>query len=428
LIVTASLNRVPAVLTVELHRTTKSLCNGDKAMTVDIVDSDTHYYEPPDCFTRYIEPKFRDSAIKVEDPDSGKERVMWRGQQLHLVNPGFFTEALNPGSLKEMFQAIKKGIAPDDARLLTPIAPEWRDRSARIAKMDELGVDAMTLYPTLGLLWEHHLRHDTEALYANLRAYNRWLSDDWGYARDDRLFAAPMVSLHDPEFAVAELSRVLDEGARVVVMKPGHANHRSPADPIHDQFWAMCQEAEVPVAFHMSESGYNEFYSTDFGENPTPRPHEKSALQWAMFYGDRPIMDTFAACILHNLFGRFPRLRLVSVENGSGWVGYLLSVMDKMKGMGRSGPWLGGRVKGRPSDIFREHIYVSPFPEDDVAALVDLIGEERVLMGSDFPHAEGTATPMDMVKMATGLSPTAQALYLAGNARQLLKTERAAVA
>jgi len=51
-----------------------------------------------------------------------------------------------------------------------------------------------------------------------------------------------------------------------------------------------------------------------------------------------------------------------------------------------------------------------------------------VLMGSDFPHAEGTATPMDMVKTATGLSPTAQALYLAGNARQLLKTERAAVA
>ena len=59
---------------------------------------------------------------------------------------------------------------------------------------------------------------------------------------------------------------------------------------------------------------------------------------------------------------------------------------------------------------------------------MDLIGEERVLMGSDFPHAEGTATPMDMVKTATGLSPTAQALYLAGNARQLLKTERAAVA
>src|SRR6185312_1631653 len=85
----------------ELHRTTKSLCNGDKAMTVDIVDSDT----------RYIEPQFRDSAITVEDSDSGNERVMWRGQELHLTNPGFFTEALNPGSLKAWFQAIKKGIA-----------------------------------------------------------------------------------------------------------------------------------------------------------------------------------------------------------------------------------------------------------------------------------------------------------------------------
>ena len=80
-------------------------------------------------------------------------------------------------------------------------------------------------------------------------------------------------------------------------------------------------------------------------------------------------MDTFAALVLHNLFGRFPNVRCLSVENGSLWVPYLLKVMDKMNGMGRNGPWLGGRITERPSDIFRRHVFVSPYHEEDIVAL-----------------------------------------------------------
>ena len=85
-----------------------------------------------------------------------------------------------------------------------------------------------------------------------------------------------------------------------------------------------------------------------WGEEPNPSSHQQSAFQWTCFYGDRPIMDTIAALVLHNLFGRFPNIRCLSVENGSLWVPYLLKVMDKMNGMGRNGPWLGGRVTERP--------------------------------------------------------------------------------
>ena len=107
-------------------------------------------------------------------------------------------------------------------------------------------------------------------------------------------------------------------------------------------------------------------------------------------------MDTLAILIYHNLFGRFPKVRVISVENGSIWVPYLLQAMDNMKGMGRNGPWPGGYVEGRPSEVFKRHVYVSPHHYgEDIAALTDLIGTDRVLFGSDFPHAEGMSAEED---------------------------------
>ncbi len=101
----------------------------------------------------------------------------------------------------------------------------------------------------------------------------------------------------------------------------------------------------------------------------TRRRTDQSAFQWTNLYGDRPIMDTISALILHNLFGRFPNVQCVSVENGSLWVPYLLKAMNKMNGMGRNGPWLGGRITDRPSDIFRAHVSVSPYHEEDIAGV-----------------------------------------------------------
>ncbi|HKJ24538.1 MAG TPA: amidohydrolase family protein, partial [Myxococcota bacterium] len=138
------------------------------------------------------------------------------------------------------------------------------------------------------------------------------------------------------------------------------------------------------------------------------------------FYGDRPIMDTLSALILHNLFGRFPNLRVLSVENGSLFVPYLLKVMDKMKGMGRAGPWLGGYVKGRPSDIFKRHVYVSPYHEEDVVGLARLIGADRVVFGSDFPHPEGLAEPAEYASLLEGLDAADQRRILWENTASLV--------
>jgi predicted TIM-barrel fold metal-dependent hydrolase len=256
-------------------------------------------------------------------------------------------------------------------------------------------------------------------MYQNFHAFNRWLLDDWGFGRDGRLIGVPLLSLLDRDRAMEELDWLLAEGARVVSMRPGPAYGRSPADPWFDPIWARLDEARVPVAYHVGESGYNELYSVAWGEEPNPSSHRQSAFQWTSFYGDRPIMDTLSALVFHNLFGRFPNVRVMSVENGSGWVAYLMNAMDKMGGMGRNGPWIGGRIREKPSLILKRHLAVSPFHEDDIEALTRVLGHASVLFGSDFPHPEGLAEPLCFRDGIAGLAGSEIEAIMSGNGRRL---------
>ena len=383
-----------------------------------LIDADNHYYEPPDCFTRYLAQSDADVAIRMVERD-GQDQLMVGDRPFTFLIDPFRDTVAKPGSLREMLRSMKSGSFREN-EVTEQIQPEYVDRAARLERMDQQGLEAVFLFPTLGVCIEHFMRTDVEATYANLRAFNRWVDDDWGLNHEDRIYAAAMLSLLDADRAVAELEFVLDRGARIIHLRPGPQGGRSPADPIFDPFWARVEEAGAVVAFHISESGYNELFSVGYGEEANPTSHQQSALQWTCFYGDRPIMDTIAALIYHNLFGRFPGLRIMSVENGSLWVPYLMAAMDKMKGMGRNGPWPGGYVRGRSSDIFREHVYVSPYHEEDIVALAELTGADRVLFGSDWPHAEGLADPSAFAEGLKGLPESEIRLIMSDNGRRLV--------
>jgi predicted TIM-barrel fold metal-dependent hydrolase len=290
-----------------------------------------------------------------------------------------------------------------ESELVEALRPEYVNRDARLEVMDRQGIESAFLFPTLAVCVEHFMKDDVEQMYANLHAFNLWLDETWGFDHQNRIYAPPLLSLLDLERALRELDFVMARGARIVSLRPGPAFGRSPADPCFDPFWARLNEASVPVAFHIAESGYNEMMSVHFGEEPNPSSHRQSALQWSCFYGDRPIMDTLASLVFHNLFGRFEDLNVVSVENGSLFVPYLMRVMDKMGGMGRNGPWIGGRIREKPSAILRRHLFVSPYHEENIVGLAGEIGASQVVFGSDFPHAEGLAEPREFAKALEGL-------------------------
>jgi len=387
-----------------------------RQMDYGLFDADNHYYEPRDCFTRYIEPRHRDKAIRVVEQE-GRERVLVGDKPFTFLNHDFDHSA-RPGALREMLRAMN---APDAReQVVQPNDPAFLDRDARITRMDEQGIESTFLFPTLAVCVEQFMADDAQQLYANFHAFNRWLDETWGFAYQDRIYAPPLLSLLDLERAVSELEWVIERGARLVALRPGPAYGRSPADPHFDPFWARLHEAGVNVAFHIGESGYNEMMSVWFGEQPRPSSHRQSAFQWSCFYGDRPIMDTIAALVFHNLFGRFPNLKVVSVENGSLFVPYLMKVMDKMGGMGRNGPWIGGRIQEKPSRIVRRHVFVSPYHEEDIPALVREIGASQVVFGSDYPHPEGLAEPVEFVEGIATLPPDEIRMIMRDNALGLV--------
>ena len=230
-----------------------------------------------------------------------------------------------------------------------------------------------------------------------------------------------MFSLLDLDAAVAELEWVMQRGARAIHLRPGPVGHRSPADPVFDPFWARVNEAGIAVVFHISESGYNARYSVDWSEPPAPSSWNISAFQWTCFYGDRPILETMAALVLHNLFGRFPDLRVVSLENGSLWVPYLLKAMDKMKGMGRHGHWLGGRVEGRPSEIFREHVCGSARSTRRTSSgWSTSSAPSGWSSGRTIPTRKGLARPADFAELLGGLDERQVRRIMRDNTRELL--------
>ncbi|MCH2173838.1 amidohydrolase [Myxococcota bacterium] len=386
------------------------------ASTPHLFDVDNHYYEPRDCFTRHLDPRHRANSIQVRR-EGDNERIWVGDEPCRWIDELFgFDRNARPGSLARQLRE-EFSVGPRDYE--EDMQPEYRDRDARLALLDQQGIHGTFLFPSLGVCVEPYMAANVEQTYANLHAFNRWLEEDWGFAYRDRLFSAPMISLLDEKRATTQVEDLLQRGARVVCLKAGPANGRSPADPHFDALWARLEEARAVVAIHSGNAGYTGMLSAHWGDDPNPAAHRMSALQWITCFADRPIMDTLSALVLQNLFGRFPGLRILSVENGSLWVPYLMATLDRMVGMAHNGPWPGGRLSERPSEIFAKHVWVSPFPYDDPEMLVSAIGVNRVTFGSDFPHPEGMEEPAHYARRLSSFSSEDQNRILFENGREL---------
>jgi len=388
------------------------------------VDADNHYYEPDDCCTRYLDPRFRDRAVHVVRAADGSGE--WRfGDKPLSFHRGARDQVMEPGA----YRAFMSGTQLDPSappKFLPSDSPAFRNRDARLNVMDRFHLQAVLMIPSFGLAFEADCKDDPEAACANLSAFNRWVEDDWGYAYRERIFAPAMISLLDRDRAVAELDRVLAAGARMLLLRAGPLYSISPADPYFDPFWSRVNEARIPVILHIGISGYNPVVAAMWGEDPNVSEQEMPPFQFLTCFGKRPIMDMVACLILHNLFGRYPDLRMLSIENGSTWVPDLLKDMDKSamvtvstQGAKRT-KWLGGPITDRPSELFKRYFWVAPFYEDPVPALVERIGAERVLFGSDWPHPEGVREPLDFVQECDGLAPGPLRRVMRDNAAELL--------
>ncbi len=360
-----------------------------------VFDADNHYYEAIDAFTRHLDPALGPRVIQWVEIDGRHYHSLGGRVSRAVTNPTF--DPVSPaGALFDYFRGNPDGVPMHQLMgRPEPIRPEYRDRDARLATMDAQGLAKVWLFPTLGMLYEEALRDDPEAVVLLFRSFNRWLAEDWGVAYRDRVFAAPYITLADVDAAVAELEWAIDQDARAVVLRAAapvtSSGPRSPAADEFDPFWARANEAGITVVVHAGDAGLSSNgYAADRGFSASFRggPARPSIKMWSI---ERAAHDWLATLILEKLFERFPNLRVASVENGSD---FLAPLFRKLRTAARRMP---GYFAEDPVDTFRRHIWINPFWEDDVDEVVDLMGDDRVIFGSDWPHVEGLRQPTDWV-------------------------------
>lgn len=393
-----------------------------------LVDADAHFREPEDCFTRHIDPRYRDHAVTLvplKNHDGPEKRGWACDGRMMSFSPFYVSDrSWAPGARLGLFSGAKGYDEVQQANVIdSHDFPDMMHRAERIRTLDVQRVQATVMLPTDGVCVQPDLQNRPDVLGANLTSFNRWVEEEWGFGADNgRIFSAACLALYDLEWALSELDRTIASGCQVIYLQCGPVAGRSLADPHFDPFWARVEEAKVKPVFHVGALGYDQWFSTQWGEPSGLSLRNWSPFQYYACMMERPIQDTIADLLLHNLFGRFPDLVVLSIELGSTWVAPLLMVLDKAAKLGNYDRWWGPKPVTLPSEIFRNHVYVSPFYEDDLGALVDLIGADRVMFGSDWPHGEGVAAPLEWVQRLDEfkISAADQRLILRDNAARLL--------
>ena len=383
------------------------------------IDADNHYYEPLDAFTRHLDPRFRRRGVQPVS-DGRHMQLLIGGRVNRFVPNPTFDPIIVPGCLDSLFRGrIPEGVDPRSLMQVEPLRPEYRDRAEREAVAERQGLGAALLFPTLGCGVEEALRDDVAATMASLAAFNRWLEEDWGFGVDGPLVGVPMLSLADPDEAAAEADRLVERGARMIHVRPApvpgeHGSSRSLGDRRHDPVWARLAAADVPVAFHLGDSGYHGFFAGAWGASDTFGFGQSDPFGQVLV-SDRAIHDTIASLVVHGVFRRHPDLRVASIENGSDWLALLAKRLRKQA---NQTPWA---FEEDPLATLRRHVWVTPYYEEDLRALADLIGVDRILFGSDWPHGEGLAQPLDFVAELDGFDAGERRRILRDNALDLLR-------
>jgi hypothetical protein len=382
-------------------------------------DADNHYYEGLDAFTRHVPKEMQPRCVQWAEIDGRKHHLVG-GKLAHAVaNPTWDPIAM-PGAISDFLRGNPNNVDPKTLLAEREPLPDYYLHSEpRVKKLEEQGLEAVWIFPTLGVLYEELLKHDTEAVVTLVRAFNRWLEEDWGCNYQNKIFAAPYITLADVDFACEELEWALGHDARTVVLRPSavwtrNDGTKSPSDPMFDPFWARVNEAGITVVVHAADSGYTTHgYVRDgfsaAGAFSGYMPNIKH------FNIERAAYDFLITLCYERLFERFPNLRVASIENGAEFLPDLFRKLGQSRDRFRT----MGYYKEDPTLLFKEHVWINPFWEDDVNEVADIMGSDRVIFGSDWPHIEGMPEPLDYVEELIKFSDADKRKILRDNAAGL---------
>ncbi len=361
-------------------------------MAVEVVDADGHVIEPLSAWDSLPE-RFRPV---IERDRHGYEHVSVGGKEILVVSLGLLG---TPGSVMS------------DPSIFKPLAEAQAggsDPAARLTDMDAEGIDIAVLYPSIGLyFWA---LEDAVAAAAIATAYNDWLS---GYCAESpgRLYGAAMLPMQDPGAAVDELRRIDGAGTfRAAFVRPNPCNGRVLSDPAYEPVWDEAEALGLAVAIHEGSSVTIPTLGADRPFNPLVLHTSSHPFEQMM---------ACAQLIANGVLERHPSLRVVFLEAGATWAAFWPQRMDEqVHGFGGFCP----DMRLTPSEYFARQCWISAdVDESALAAVAPVIGEERIVWGSDYPHHDATF-PGAVTELRHSLDPLptpAQERIIGANARDL---------
>jgi uncharacterized protein len=368
------------------------------------VDADGHILEPADLWEKYIESKYKPLAVRIKHDDKGVQYVEIAGK------PSKFMHGPMLGTLAAMGQVDRHHLPQRKLEYGAEVPLGAMDPKDRVRRLDAEGLDAALIYPTLGLMYETETT-DADLMQACTRAYNRWLVD---FCKDSggRLVPVAHLSLGDPAAAARELERAVKAGCRGGWVCQFTMTRKPHAHPDHDVLFAKAQELDVPLGIHPSLEPVWAL----------PGRYDFQYVRHQRFFlnvtASDAVRHAFTSFFQHATFDRFPRLKLVLLEVGAGWISYWLDRMDAVYDsiMGRT-----LELKERPSFYFQRNCWISADPDEhSLPAMVELCGADRFFWASDFPHPDHTDAYMQEVeKLAERLPEPGRTMVLGDNVRRV---------
>jgi predicted TIM-barrel fold metal-dependent hydrolase len=358
-----------------------------------VIDGDGHVLEPRAAWATLADGV----RPEIHTDQRGLDHVVIGGTTVFVAKLG---QMGRPGT------DVGEDVGPVPLESARPGASE---ASARLADMDAEGIDEVVLYPTIGLGFWGLL--DPRAAGAVCRAYNDWLAE-FCRAAPDRLHGAALIPFQDVGAATSELRRCRDElGFVAAMIRPNPCMGRTIGDPANEPFWGLAEELGVAVAIH-------EGYQPAVPPLASDRLPTNVLIMHAVSHTFEQMLAC-AALIGLGVFERHPGLRVVFLEAGGGWAPYWLGRLDhQVASYQRFAP----QMKLTPSEYFARQCWVSfELDEATLPGLASHIGAERIVWGSDYPHADSTFPGAIEELQATiaPLSSEIQARILGANAAAL---------
>ena len=340
-----------------------------------VIDTDTHWSEPPDLWTSRAPAAYKNKVPRIEQTEQGPYWVV--GEEATPIQPGSPVSVISKTGEKiygGYFYASRYGDVHEAS---------W-DCKERLKFMDALGIHAQILYPNVGGLGLTYFKSDDNTLKTLVTDIYNAAAEEIQESTGGRVLPMRVIPFWDIKAAVANVERAAKVGMKGVVLGADVHEARLPdlSDPHWYPLWEACQHHELPINFHIagSPSGYQVL---DAAAWPSRGVEATLALQSASMSFDNA--RAIGNLILGGVPERFPTLKFVSVESGVSWLPFYLESLDYQ--LTENIPHEASALTMKPSEYFKRQFYATFWFEKHLASAIDYLGADRIMFETDFPHA-----------------------------------------